>query len=71
MQICIIVGLASVVLWVRVYLIEREKHLFRVALLSIGSSALLGLEILDFPPICGLFDAHSLWHAGHGLNFNN
>jgi len=69
MQICVIVGLASVVLWVRLYLIEREMHLFRLAALSVGSSALVALEILDFPPIYGLIDAHALWHLGIGYIF--
>jgi len=63
MKICVFIGLSSVLLWVRLYLVERRDHLFKLAALSIFSSALLALEILDFPPIWGYFDAHSLWHA--------
>ena len=69
MQICVVIGLSSVLLWVRLYLVERREHLFRLAALSIFSSALLALEILDFPPIWGYFDAHSLWHAGSSQIF--
>lgn len=62
MKICIIFGIGSVVFWVRIFLIEREKHLFRIAALTIFTSALLLLEVFDFPPIWGVFDAHSIWH---------
>lgn len=55
------------VFWVRIFLIEREKHLFRIAALTIFTSALLLLEVFDFPPIWGVFDAHSIWHLGKGL----
>ena len=64
MKVCVFIGLSSVLLWVRLYLVERRDHLFKLAALSIFSSALLALEILDFPPIWGYFDAHALWHAG-------
>ena len=70
MKICVLIGLSSVLLWVRLYLVERRDHLFKLAALSIFSSALLALEILDFPPIWGYFDAHSLWHAGKVLHFS-
>jgi hypothetical protein len=26
-----------------------------------------GFEVYDFPPVWGLFDAHSLWHLATGL----
>jgi hypothetical protein len=29
----------------------------------ISIQAALLLELFDFPPIWGIFDAHSLWHA--------
>ena len=64
MKLCVCLGIISLALWVRVYLIERSEALFKVTLVSIGSALLLGLEILDFPPLYRIFDAHSLWHCG-------
>lgn len=64
MKLCVCLGIISLALWVRVYLIERSEALFKVSLISIGSALLLGLEILDFPPLYRIFDAHSLWHCG-------
>lgn len=64
MKICVLLGILSVALWVRVYLVERSEALFKVTLVSIASSLLLGLEILDFTPLYRIFDAHSLWHCG-------
>lgn len=29
----------------------------------VGMHACMLLEVLDFPPLLGLLDAHALWHA--------
>jgi len=63
MKLCVLVGLASVVLWLRIALVEGKPHLRRLSVLSLFSSTLVALELLDFPPIAGIFDAHALWHA--------
>ena len=70
MKLCVCLGIISLALWVRVYLIERSEALFKVSLISIASALLLGLEILDFPPLYRIFDAHSLWHCGTRIIHN-
>ena len=41
------------------------KHLVRwmFVVFVVGMHACMLLEVLDFPPLLGLLDAHALWHA--------
>lgn len=43
----------------------RTKHLARLKLWTVVFCAALAmlLEIFDFPPLWGVFDAHAVWHA--------
>ena len=61
-RLCIAVGVLQQVIWCTWVLYNR--HPCRNQLLSfvLLINVALSLEVLDFPPICGLLDAHSLWH---------
>ena len=66
-QLCIIAGVIQSIVWIVWALFTRagQKHPSRGLLLTfiaLVNTAML-LEVLDFPPILGLVDAHALWHA--------
>jgi hypothetical protein len=63
MQFCIASGVINALAWIA--FCQRSQHPHRRTLycfLALAYAALL-LEVLDFPPIWGLLDAHALWHA--------
>ena len=43
---------------------DKKKHVWKCFLSIFCCGALISLELLDFPPIFGHFDAHSHWHFG-------
>jgi len=43
---------------------DNQQYVWKCAVSILLVSACLSLEVLDFPPIWWVFDAHSLWHAG-------
>lgn len=63
MKVCLALGLCQTFLWLA-WLLRTDHpgrpHMARFLVLI--HFAML-LEVLDFPPFFGLFDAHSLWHA--------
>eukprot|EP00798_Chlamydomonas_sp_ICE-L_P032237 gene32237-16802_t len=62
-QICIVLGLAQAVLWVTWSQLTRHPHRFQLLRFLLLLHAAMLLEILDFPPIFKLLDAHAAWHA--------
>lgn len=63
MKLCIACGVLQAVLWVA-YCV-RVKHPARHWLFKYTGALNIAmlLEILDFPPLFGLLDAHACWHA--------
>lgn len=43
---------------------KRQPYVWKAATTVVLLSALLMLELLDFPPFFWTIDAHSLWHLG-------
>ena len=65
MKRCVIVGLLTSLFWLTWLKIVRGKghptaHLLLSFILLAYASLLL--ELLDFPPLLGLLDAHAIWH---------
>jgi hypothetical protein len=63
MKLCIAVGLATALAWL--VWVSRVRHPGRRTLyqfMALVHVAML-LEVLDFPPVFWLLDAHALWHA--------
>lgn len=63
MKLCIAVGLATALTWL--VWVSRVRHPGRRILyqfMALVHVAML-LEVLDFPPLFWLLDAHALWHA--------
>ena len=65
MQCCIALGAAQLLLWTTWWRVARRRrpHAWRAAALSLALNCSCVLEVADFPPICGVLDAHALWHA--------
>lgn len=63
MKICVAMGIIQLLLWTFWGWFTHHPARFKLWFVVLfGSSAML-LEIFDFPPIWGIFDAHSIWHA--------
>lgn len=64
----VVCGLLQNVLWVGWSIKEYRRTRMGWTLWPVGVVlwvlAVMSLEVLDFPPIWGVLDAHSLWHAG-------
>lgn len=56
----------SLVLLVWSYGIKHPNRWHLLGLLCAAHAASL-LEVLDFPPVAGMLDAHALWHAATPL----
>ncbi|KAK2151215.1 hypothetical protein LSH36_372g04030 [Paralvinella palmiformis] len=66
MRVNIGVGLLNVSGWIYwCYRVRyQQPYVWKAALSVMLVSALVLLEVWDFPPILWTFDAHALWHAG-------
>lgn len=42
----------------------KKRYVQKCMLAMFGLTFLILLELLDFPPLLWIFDAHSMWHAG-------
>lgn len=64
MAASVVVGLLNMATWCA--FVRREKHPARHKIYTVYALMwLLALmEVFDFPPFWGIFDAHSLWHTG-------
>lgn len=68
MKVSVILGVCSTLMWmcwcwIRFKRYENCKYILKCVLSLLFVNIFLALEILDFPPIFFIFDAHSLWHA--------
>merc|ERR1711924_453973 len=66
MKIAVGLGIMSTTCWVIWFLRHRRQKQFawKVLVATCGPYLVLPLELLDFPPIGGLLDAHACWHLG-------
>ncbi|GLC42014.1 amino acid permease [Pleodorina starrii] len=63
MRVCVAAGLATAGLWLAWCWATRHPGRHRMyAFLLLAHTAML-LELLDFPPLAGLLDAHAAWHV--------
>ncbi|KAI5079295.1 hypothetical protein GOP47_0004774 [Adiantum capillus-veneris] len=63
MKICLIMGVLQLLIWTVWGWFVHHPARFKLWFVVLGGAAAMLLEIFDFPPLWGLFDAHSLWHA--------
>jgi hypothetical protein len=64
MLACTTVGILANLVWMLWCMQNRRrKYPLYMMGLVIGISLAMSLELLDFPPLMDLVDAHSLWHA--------
>jgi heme/copper-type cytochrome/quinol oxidase subunit 4 len=63
MKRCIGLATSQLVLWIVWFLISKAHHRYWCLLSQVWFAAAGMLEVFDFPPFFGHFDAHSLWHA--------
>ncbi|KAJ3091817.1 Post-GPI attachment to proteins factor 3 [Quaeritorhiza haematococci] len=61
----VVVGVASNIMWIGWCLKNwrTRPYAWKMLLSIVLISSAMSLELLDFPPIWFVFDAHSLWHA--------
>lgn len=59
-------GLLNLAWWLRWCLRNRPRlpHVWKCAAVVLLLQALALLELLDFPPLFWVLDAHALWHIG-------
>eukprot|EP00878_Enallax_costatus_P019990 GHUV01021111.1.p1 GENE.GHUV01021111.1~~GHUV01021111.1.p1 ORF type:complete len:370 (+),score=93.09 GHUV01021111.1:245-1354(+) len=63
MKVCIAVGLLTACAWLTwVTAVQHPGRRILYQFMGLVHAAML-LEVLDFPPLLWLFDAHALWHA--------
>ncbi|XP_010537783.1 PREDICTED: post-GPI attachment to proteins factor 3 [Tarenaya hassleriana] len=63
MIVCVVIGVAQLLLWGRWALVMSHPSRWKLGVVVIGGGMAMLLEIYDFPPYAGFFDAHSIWHA--------
>lgn len=63
MKVCLTMAVIQLLLWTFWAGYSSHPARFKLWFLALASSMGMLLEILDFPPVWGLFDAHSLWHG--------
>ena len=61
MKVSVAAAISQTVLWLAYWLMGRP-HGRDFILLFAGLWAAMSLELLDFPPLAYVLDAHSLWH---------
>ncbi|KAH0951887.1 hypothetical protein HN011_001525 [Eciton burchellii] len=61
----IVIGFTTFVIMMLWWYVNRKKlpYAYLIAWFNIATVLVTLLELLDFPPIFWIFDAHSLWHA--------
>lgn len=59
-------GILNAVGWIGwcIYSQKRQGYVWKAFTSIILVGLCLSLEVLDFPPLAWVLDAHSLWHAG-------
>ena len=62
MIVCVAMGVAQPFLWARWAAFSRHPSNWKLWVVVIASGLAMLLEIYDFLPYGGYFDAHSIWH---------
>ena len=65
MKASITIALVNLLIWLTWSVLNQNTLAYARKMIKLSVIILFGsaLEIFDFPPIFGIFDAHSLWHA--------
>ena len=61
-MLCVAVGIMQQLMWCIWVLRQNHPQKQQLLWFVVLINAALSLEILDFPPLAGLLDAHALWH---------
>ncbi|CAI0450406.1 unnamed protein product [Linum tenue] len=61
--VCVAMGIVQLLTWAIWAGVSRHPSRWKVWVPVIGGGLAMLLEIYDFPPYKGYFDAHSIWHA--------
>ncbi|KAK8507468.1 hypothetical protein V6N12_072726 [Hibiscus sabdariffa] len=63
MKVCVVMGVAQLLIWAIWAGVTRHPYRWKCWVVVIGGGLAMLLEIYDFPPYQGFFDAHAIWHA--------
>ncbi|XP_039002617.1 post-GPI attachment to proteins factor 3-like [Hibiscus syriacus] len=63
MKVCVVMGIAQLLIWAIWAGVTRHPSRWKCWVVVIGGGLAMLLEIYDFPPYQGFFDAHAIWHA--------
>ncbi|XVE52893.1 hypothetical protein DITRI_Ditri02bG0160700 [Diplodiscus trichospermus] len=63
MKVCVVMAVAQLLIWAIWAGITRHPSRWKLWVVVIGGGLAMLLEIYDFPPYQGFFDAHAIWHA--------
>ncbi|PKA48729.1 hypothetical protein AXF42_Ash018671 [Apostasia shenzhenica] len=63
MKVCIVMGVVQMFVWAIWAGVTRHPNRVKLWIVVFGGALAMLLEIYDFSPYCGYFDAHALWHA--------
>jgi hypothetical protein len=63
MIVCVAMGVSQLFLWARWAAVSSHPSNWKLWVVVIAGGLAMLLEIYDFPPYEGYFDAHSIWHA--------
>ncbi|EFJ33756.1 hypothetical protein SELMODRAFT_167352 [Selaginella moellendorffii] len=64
MIVCVVMGLSQLLFWLVWAIVSKHPSRLKVWTVGLGTLGAMLLELYDFPPLGGQFDAHSLWHLG-------
>ncbi|KAG0622593.1 hypothetical protein M758_3G109700 [Ceratodon purpureus] len=63
MIVCAVLVAAQLLIWATWGYLTSHPARFKLWTVAFGAALASLLEIFDFPPLWGIFDAHALWHA--------
>ncbi|KAJ7119372.1 hypothetical protein O6H91_12G037000 [Diphasiastrum complanatum] len=63
MKVCIVMGVLQLLLWSLWAAYTQHPARLKLWIVVLGGALAMLLEVYDFPPYKGIFDAHSIWHA--------
>lgn len=64
MKVAVCLGVFAISFWIYWCIRHPYEFVWKILVVIFGPLAILPLELLDFPPLGGLVDAHALWHLG-------
>lgn len=62
-KVCVAMGVVQLLVWAIWAGVTRHPSRWKLWFVVVGGGLAMLLEIYDFPPYKGYFDAHALWHA--------